>query len=145
MTRLWAIDIGHLGSILWTMKLWLLALTLSMGACGTPPAPTPQRLADGSTRHWPLSVPVAVGSSAEMSLYTHCGFNQALIDFAGRLWMPITTPVGVGNQAPTTYANPIDDGTITLIAPEQAAYLSATAHMILLRPRVGPQDVAPCY
>jgi hypothetical protein len=29
---------------------------------------------------------VAVGSSATLSLYTHCGFDQAVIDFAGRLW-----------------------------------------------------------
>jgi hypothetical protein len=127
------------------MKMALLLSALLAVACGGSPAPTPQRLADGSTRHFARSATVAVGSSATLSLYTHCGFDQAVIDFAGRLWGPVAPPIGAGNQGPANFADPIDEGTITLVGPNQASYLSATGRTILLRPLDAPLDVAPCY
>jgi len=123
----------------------LLMTAMVIAACAGSPAATPETLADGSTRHWARSEPSGIGSSAALVLYTHCGFEQAVIDFASRLWGPVVPQVGVGNQAARTYANPIDEGTITLVGPNHAAYLSATGHTIQLRPLGGPLVVAPCY
>lgn len=127
------------------MNVRLLASALFVLACGTSVAPTPQLLGDGSTRYWARSTPVAIGTSAAVRLYTHCGFDHAVIDFAGRLWTPLVVPVAIGNEARNAYADPFDDGTITLVGAEHASYVSATAHTILLRPLDGPKDVAPCY
>jgi hypothetical protein len=123
----------------------LIVATMLFLGCAAPVAPTPQLLPDGSTRHRPRSTPVSIGASADIRLYTHCGLEQTPIDFAGLLWTPVADMRGAGMRAQMIYNDPADHGTITLVGPRQAAYLTQMGQTILLRPLEGPLDAAPCY
>jgi hypothetical protein len=122
-------------------------LAVLLGACGAPVSPTPQVLRNGLVRHHPQSTAVPVGQSAALNLWTHCGLDQTLIDFAGVLWAPIAVPRGNGGviAPPAIVENPLDRGTITLLGPGRAIYEAETGNVIVLRAVIGPRDLMSCY
>ena len=123
------------------------ALLLFAAGCAGNALPTPMVLGDGWVRHWPQSSPIPIGSTVELALWTHCGLDQALIDFAGTLWVPLGVPRGNGGviAPPALVADPQDAGTITLLSAVTATYEAQTGNVILLRAVRGPRDVRACY
>ena len=107
------------------------------------PAPTPEALANGLIRMWPRSEPVPVGTSQRFRLYTHCGLDS-VIDFAGRLWDPVGPASDGSGNPPAGYGNPFDDGTITLVSPVEARFVSAAGLLLPLTVHPGPKDVPGC-
>jgi hypothetical protein len=145
-----------------------LALLL-LGGCAAPPptaAPSPAEtsspapaetpLPNGMTRVAARSAPALPGVSQPLTLYTHCGLENAVIDFAGSLWDPAGPPVpgaggGAGggggpNLAPeAVFADPMDEGSITLTGFDRAVFVGASGARLDLVPHRGPKDVMVCY
>lgn len=132
-------------------------LLLVLGGCASPtststpsPAPTETPLPNGMTRVSAKSAMALPGVSQPFSLYTHCGLDNAVIDFAGSLWDPtgqVPAPRGGGgNIAPQTgIDDPFDQGTITLTGPDSAVFIAASGVRLDLVPHPGPKDVMVCY
>ena len=83
---------------------------------------------------------VLPGVSQPLSLYTHCGLENAVIDFAGSRWDPATLPV-----ARARIGDPFDEGTITLIGIDRAVFVASSGVRIDLVPHHGTKDVMVCY
>lgn len=122
-------------------------LLLLAAGCGSTAPPTPQSLGGGLVRYFPQSSPAEVNQPTPIVLSTHCGLDQALIDFAGSLWQPAALPPGDGGvvAGPQLVNDPHDRGMITLLADGNAAYVAETGRTILLRPVRGPRDLMLCY
>ena len=63
-----------------------------------------------------------IGVAYRVELYTHCGLRN--VEFDGDRWaISGTLSDGSGNP-PVGFNNPIDEGTVTLTAPDTAIYTS---------------------
>jgi hypothetical protein len=147
----------------------LLVVALALAACGLPP-PTPSAvppaaptevpgsspslspppdaattpLPNGFTRVSPSSRPGAVGEVAPFRLWTHCGLENAVIDFGGTLWDVAGFPGRYPNP-PQGFGNPDDQGTISRTGPGSARYVSASGVPLALTAHDGPKVVFVCY
>lgn len=124
-----------------------MALALLLSACAATPPPTPQSLGGGWVRYFAQSHPVEANQPTQIVLYTHCGLQQTLIDFAGALWEPVGLPQGDGglNAPPALVNDPQDRGTITLLTDDNAVYHAETGRTILLRAVGRSRDLMVCY
>lgn len=137
--------------------VFALGLSLMLSGCASPTptatpslAPTEAPLPNGMTRVSAKSAMALPGVSQPFSLYTHCGLDNAVIDFAGSLWDPTgqvpAPPAGGGDIAPQTgIDDPLDQGTITLTGPDSAAFTAASGVRLDLVQHPGPKDVMVCY
>jgi hypothetical protein len=138
-------------------------LMLMLSGCASPIPPTPavppspspveSPLPNGMTRVTAKSAMALPGVSQPFTLYTHCGLEHVVIDFAGSLWDPVSVPApprGVGDPnagiaARTGVADPFDEGAITLTGIGSAVFVAASGVRIDLVPHPGPKDVMVCY
>lgn len=137
--------------------VFALGLLLMLGGCAssaptaTPsPAPTETPRPNGMTSVRAKSAMALPGVSQPFSLYTHCGLDNATIDFAGMLWDvagQVPAPRGGGGDiAPQTgIDDPFDQGTITLTGLDRAVFIAASGVRLDLVPHPGPKDVMVCY
>ena len=120
---------------------------LLLGGCASPaPTSTPP---NGMTRVVAKTALALPGVSQPLSLYTHCGLENAVIDFAGSLWdqaePTVPAPRGGGNIAPQTgIDDPFDQGTITLTGIDRAVFIAASGVRLDLVAHRGPKDVVVC-
>jgi hypothetical protein len=84
----------------------------------------------------PCSAGVPVGSQWTYAVYTHCGVESIYLD--GRFWL--TEPLGA-MAAPAGWGEPLDEGVITLEAPDRAVYLSQGGDQVEFTP--APEDYEP--
>lgn len=128
----------------------LLGLVLAVIACGPSTSPSTSTSADatalpnGVTRVWPSSGPAVPDVAASLTLNTHCGLENAVIDFGGTLWDVVGYPGRFPNP-PRGIGNPVDEGSITLVLARSAVLQSASGLRLDLVPHSGPKDVFVCY
>lgn len=97
-------------------------------------------------RYYPQSTPAIVGRAYELTLWTHCGLDETLIDFGGVLWEPQVEQRAGGVVAPPALVNdPADRGRITMLGSGQAVYEAETGHVLPLRAVLAPRDLMTCY
>jgi hypothetical protein len=124
--------------------VWL-GFAIVLGGCATPQPPPPETpLPNGVTRVTAVSTPELPGAAQAFSLYTHCGLDNAVIDFGGTLWDPVGYPGRFPNP-PREVGNPIDQGTITVTGAGTAMFVAASGTRIDLEAHAGPKDVLVCY
>jgi hypothetical protein len=92
----------------------------------------------GSQTVQPTSASAVVGASETITVFTHCGFAGRL-DWAGSFWQetgrsPDGGPIG----------DPEDTGSITLLSPTTAKFVSSTGTVVVLERLPGPVELAPC-
>ena len=140
------------GNAVFALGLLLLGGCASPAPTSTPsPAPTETPLPNGMTRVVAKSAMALPGVSQPLSLYIHCGLDNAVIDFAWSLWDQAgpTVPAprgGGGDIAPQTgIDDPFDQGTITLTGIDRAVFIAASGVRLDLVPHPGPKDVMVCY
>jgi len=114
-----------------------------------PPAGSvaPQPLGNGQFRFYPRSGHADLGVPYRFQLYTHCGLEApTAMDFDGSFWDPVNTgPTSIGGgNPPAGYANPYDQGTVTLISPMRAQYRSRSGMVSQWNRHAGPQIGSPC-
>lgn len=100
-----------------------------------------------------LVVAVLVGCSMSepvnpqpFELYTHCGLDQASIEFDGTFWKaagPGPLSDGSGNPPPG-FGNPFDRGSIARTGNDTALFVSSQGVRLDLVRLVNRPDVPPC-
>ena len=82
---------------------------------------------DGRYRLEPISSPVKEDVEYRFSIHTHCGLDVAVVDFDGSFWDHVGPTDGSDqNTNPGNgFADPSDDGTMTLVYEERAEYESS--------------------
>jgi hypothetical protein len=139
----------------------VLAILVVLGVCGiglsgpaTPRAPAPAtpeavpRLASGLAGmwQWPRSGRAAIGQAYDFALYTHCGINDAPVDFDGSFWDAVYTPASVVEVAnpPPGMGNPGQSGTMTLLDTDHARF-TFTGGAVDFTRHSGRKLIAVCY
>ena len=89
-------------------------------------------------RFWPRSAPAEAGVVYRFEV-PHCGLDW-LVDFDGSFWEPV---YAMPDSKPDSAINS-DIGTITLIGPDEARYMSSTDEQISLFRVDGPVVRQPC-
>ena len=79
-----------------------------------------------------------VGSARPYSLYTHCGIDEARID--GRYYEAVRPLSDGQGNPPAGWGNPYQDGTMTLLPPDQALFRDNAGHQVLFRLRAGAKS-----
>lgn len=104
--------------------------------------PQAQPVGDGQLRLFPQSAPVEVGVRYRFQLYTHCGLNWPVaVDFDRSYWDPVgpgPASDGSGNP-PSSFGNPVDNGTITLKTRTLAEYRSDGGATMMFSRHAGPR------
>jgi hypothetical protein len=100
-----------------------------LAACSTATA------ADHPAIPRPRASQLAAGSPEPYQLYTHCGIDQARI---GNRYFEAVHPLsdGAGNP-PAGWANPYQQGTMTLLSPTRAVFRDRSGHRVVFRLRPG--------
>ncbi len=76
---------------------------------------------------------LAAGSSVPYRLYTHCGIDEARI---GDRYFEAVHPLSDGGgNPPRGWANPYQQGTVTLLSPTTAVFRDRTGHRVVFRLR----------
>jgi hypothetical protein len=89
-------------------------------------------------RYWPISGPVEPGVVYRFEV-PHCGLDR-IVDFDGSFWEPVyVTP----DRKPDSSIN-ADIGTITLIGPDEARYVTSSDEQVSLFRVDGPIVRHPC-
>ena len=103
-------------------------------SAGSSPRPMPSPLArgGGAVIPAPQSAGAVVGTPYSARLLAAC---MVLLDFDGRFW---TGPSGLAVR------EPVQPGTVTLLAPRRALYRTASGQSIPLRPVPGPITLPAC-
>lgn len=105
-------------------------------ACAPEPQPLPEpsrddydtiETKDGRYRLTPISSPVKEDVEYRFSIHTHCGLDVAVVDFDGSFWDYVGPTDGSDqNTNPGNgFADPSDDGTMTLVYEERAEFESS--------------------
>jgi len=108
------------------------------------PYPTPTAgaesspLPDGRYVVYASSPPAEMGVPYAFKLYTHCGLDF-IIDFDESLWDLIAPP-----EDRDGFEDPFDEGTMTLIAENEASYVSSHGVEIRYSRRSEPEEIHPC-
>ena len=131
--------------------LLIVATITGGGSVRDLPAPAnaaaPQALGNGQYLYSPRSSRVSIGTHYRFQLYTHCGLDwPAAVDFDGSFWDPTGPgPASDGNgNPPRGYGDPLDDGVMTLLSPNQAEYRSARGPVMRFSRHPGAQRASPC-
>jgi hypothetical protein len=78
---------------------------------------------------------LAAGSPVPYRLYTHCGIDEARI---GDRYFEAVHPLSDGGgNPPRGWANPYQQGTVTLLSPTTAVFRDRTGHRVVFRLRPG--------
>jgi hypothetical protein len=108
------------------------AATVLTACGGGTPAQAAKPLAPSRT------AAATVGSARPYALYTHCGIDEARID--GHYYEAVhPLSDGQGNP-PAGWGNPYQDGTMTLLPPDQAVFRDNAGHQVLFRLRTGAKS-----
>lgn len=78
------------------------------------------------------------GAARPYSLYTHCGIDEARID--GRYYEAVRPLSDGQGNPPAGWGNPYQDGTMTLLPPDQALFRDNAGHQVLFRLRAGAKS-----
>lgn len=95
--------------------------------CESEPANTPRPSLD----------PAGPMPSASFELYTHCGLDRSLILFDGSYWKALAEPSG-------PLDDPFDQGTMTLLGPDRAEYVSHSGATVILERLSARPSFVPC-
>ncbi len=114
-------------------RLQVVPAGASTGAPAELPPPTHQEyrfesVSDAEFRVWPISGPVEPGVVYRFEV-PHCGLAW-LTDFDGSFWRPID-PNQPEPEVPSFFFNP-DSGTMELVAPNTAEYVSSEGRVVTL-------------
>ncbi len=119
---------------------------------GRPPAEasqeTPEAAKGPREKDWSLerasSQNAVIGVATRFRLYTHCGVDW-MVDFVGSFWDAIGEARAIDNGDYRKMGNPSDRGTMTLVAPDAARYVSDSGVTIDFARAAETRRISPCY
>jgi hypothetical protein len=89
------------------------------------------------------SGPAVIGVPVPGVFYTGCGLGQTVFDIDGSLWQPMDVDLA-DTKPPEDVASPNDEGTVTLVRSDRAAFTSSTGAVFTLSRREGSQVNPGC-
>ena len=92
----------------------------------------------------------ALGTIPIQSLYTlraGAGLERSFPDFDGSLWEFVGPPPSSDEKGnpPKGFANPEDEGTMTVVAEDQAEFISSGGVVVRFRRDETSKVIRPCY
>jgi hypothetical protein len=84
------------------------------------------------------------GAAYGFEMYSHCGIGHP-IEFDGRFWLPERARYRTGNNAPPGFGFNTDRGTMTLVDPDTARYVSSGGTIVMFEPFDGVVKPFVCY
>jgi hypothetical protein len=101
-----------------------------------------KELGDDRYEVWPASAPVDPGDHYRFTVHTHCGVDNAPIDFDGSLWDYEGPELTRGPEG--DLEDPEDEGVITLVAEDEAEFTSEHGTVVTLQRHDGPKVIPGC-
>ena len=124
----------------------MIAAAVVAGCQSLVPAPTSAETVRGTVEA--TSAPAQLGVPYGFSLWTHCGLEEAPIDFDRSMWTIIDPPAVevIGeDQVRLPFDDPAAAGTITLVGANEATF-RATEGVVVHLVRHGPsKELVTCY
>jgi len=107
----------------------------------------PVALGNGQYVFTPTSAHVTPGVAYRFSILTHCPLLPSYVDFDGSFWdsagpEPVTDGYGGG---PPGFAQPFDQGVMTLVAPDRAEYRSQKGEVMRFTRHAGTFTASLCF
>jgi hypothetical protein len=89
------------------------------------------------------SGPAVIGVPVPGAFHTGCGLGQTVFDIDRSLWQPMDIDLA-DTKPPEDVASPNDEGTLTLVRSDRAAFTSSTGAVFMLSRREGSQVNPGC-
>lgn len=129
-------------------------LALVIGACvssGIRPLPAP-RMTDTVVRQLEVGWAIVVPGSSRVEpnvryayrLSTHCGLPPQAFDFDGSFWRVVGPPQYVDGVRPPAWADPVQDGVMTLVGAEEATFYAEGVELRLERSPEASLEIFLC-